>query len=110
MKIIKHRIEDFKGGWFIGNFEPTLLKTTDFEVSIKVHPKGEVWDKHYHKEATEYNYVCSGSVMIDGEVYSQGDIFVIEPMFVVDPDFLEDCTIVCVKTPSVIGDKYVVED
>ena len=110
MKITKYRIEDFKGGWFIGDFDPTLLKTKDFEVSVKLHPKGEKWDRHYHKEATEYNYVCSGKVKIEDEVYQEGDLFVVEKMYVMDPEFLEDCVIVCVKTPSVIGDKYIVSD
>lgn len=108
-KIEKHHINDFTGGWFIGDFEPSLLKTKDFEVSIKLHPKGEVWDKHFHKVATEYNYVVSGKVEIDGETYQPGDIFIIYPDFVVDPNFIEDCTIVCVKAPSAKGDKYVVE-
>jgi quercetin dioxygenase-like cupin family protein len=36
-----------------------------------------------------------------------GDTFIIEPNEVADPTFHEDCTIVTVKTPSVIGDKYV---
>lgn len=109
MKIQKYRIEDFKGGWFIGDFDPSLLKTKDFEVSIKLHPKGEAWDIHYHKVATEYNYVVSGRVKIEDEVYETGDLFVVEPNYVMDPEFLEDCTIVCVKTPSIVGDKYVLE-
>jgi len=109
MKIEKRSLKDFIGGWFIGDFEPTLLRTKNFEVSVKIHPKGEVWPKHYHKEATEYNCVVDGKLEIDGVTYSKGDIFIIYPNYVVDPIFLEDCTIVCVKTPSVIGDKYEVE-
>ena len=107
--IEKFDINDFKGGWFIGDFEPSLYKNKDFEVSIKIHPKGEIWEKHYHKVATEYNYVISGAVEINGVVYKEKDLFVIYPDFVVDPNFIEDCTIVCIKTPSTIGDKYVVE-
>jgi hypothetical protein len=37
------------------------------------------------------------------------DIFIIEKNEVVVPEFLEDCIIACVKTPSVLGDKYEVE-
>jgi quercetin dioxygenase-like cupin family protein len=109
MLIDKYRIEDFTGGWFIGNFQPSLLQTDEFEVSVKMHRKGEIWEKHYHKLATEYNYVFEGIVEIDGVEYVKGDIFVIHPDFVVDPNFKEDCTIMCVKTPCVIGDKYVVK-
>ena len=107
--IEKFDIKDFKKGWFIGNFEPTLLKTKDFEISVRTHPKGEIWDKHYHKIATEYNYVTDGAVEIDGVVYKKGDLFIIHPDFVVDANFIDDCSIVCIKTPSIMGDKYIVE-
>ena len=35
-----------------------------------------------------------------------GDIFVLEPKEIADPIFHEDCKIVCVKKPSIIGDKF----
>ena len=104
MKI--HKISDFKGGWFIGNFEPTLLKTEQFEVCYKLHVKGEVWPKHYHLIATEYNCLVQGSMIIQGVTLKPGDVFVIDPLEVADPVFLEDCHIIVVKTPSVPGDKY----
>lgn len=107
--IAKHHITDFIGGWFIGDFEPSILKTKDFEVSIKTHLQDEQWPHHYHKEATEFNYVFSGKVKIEDVVYEAGDIFVIYPEYIVRPEFLEDCTILCVKTPSKIGDKYEVD-
>ena len=45
--------------------------------------------------------------MCDTELVA-GDIFVVEPNEISDPMFHEDCTIVCVKVPSVPGDKYLV--
>jgi hypothetical protein len=102
-------IKDFVGGWFIGNFEPSILKTSTFEVGLKIHPKGEKWDVHYHKIAVEYNLLVSGSMTVNGKLYNSGDIFILDRNEVCSPEFLEDCTIVTVKVPSVIGDKYVVE-
>jgi quercetin dioxygenase-like cupin family protein len=104
MKITK--INDMVRGWFIGDFEPSVLRTKDFEVGILSHKKDEVWPKHYHSIATEYNVLISGKMHICGETIGAGTIFVIEPNEVADPIFLEDCTVVTVKTPSVIGDKY----
>ena len=95
-------------GWFIGDFEPSLLKTKDFEVGILTHKKGEEWPKHYHKIATEYTVLISGSMTICGELIETGTIFILEPNEIADPVFHEDCTVVVVKTPSVVGDKYVV--
>ena len=94
------RIEDMKGGWFVGNFEPTAYKTNEFEVSYKVHPKGEKWDFHYHTEVTEINYLVKGTMTLQGQMLMPGDIFTLEPYEIAHPEFLTDCEIVCVKTPS----------
>lgn len=104
-----YRIEDMKQGWYVGDFEPSVYRTPSFEASLKFHPKGEVWPKHYHKEAVEINLIVSGKMELNGTFLREGDIFVIDKMEVVDPKFLEDCSIVCIKTPSIIGDKYLVE-
>ncbi|OJW46910.1 MAG: hypothetical protein BGO67_07310 [Alphaproteobacteria bacterium 41-28] len=103
-----YNIKEMIGGWYIGNFEPSVYKTETFEVSLKNHPKGEVWPKHYHKEATEINLIVKGEMNLNNISLKAGDIFIIDKMEVVDPDFLEDCLIVCVKVPSVLGDKYIV--
>jgi len=100
------RIEDFKGGWFIGDFEPSLLKTSDVEVSIKVHPKGEQWPTHYHKKATEYNVIISGKMILQDTALREGDVFVLKPYEIADPEFLEDTKIVCVKIPGAKDDKF----
>jgi len=103
------RIENMVGGWFVGDFEPTAYRTKDFEVSYKIHPKGEVWDNHYHKVATEVNYLVRGEMILSGTHLKEGDIFTIYPEEIAVPEFLTDCEIVCVKTASVKGDKYIVE-
>ena len=106
--MLKEKLSNMTRGWFIGDFEPSLLKTKDFEVGILTHKKGEEWPKHYHKIATEYTVLISGSMTICGELIEAGTIFILEPNEIADPVFHEDCTVVVVKTPSVIGDKYVV--
>lgn len=101
-----YNINDFYRGWFIGNFEPSLIKTENFEVGLLTHKKGEVWPKHYHAIATEYNLLVSGSMIIKETRIAPGDIFILEPYEIADPEFLEDCTVLCVKVPSIPGDKY----
>jgi anti-sigma factor ChrR (cupin superfamily) len=100
------RIENFTRGWFIGNFDPSLFKTEAFEVSLMKHKKGEKWPAHYHKIATEYNVLLKGTMSVLGHEFSVGDVFVIEPMEIANPEFFEDVELICVKVPSVIGDKY----
>lgn len=102
-------LENMFRGWFIGNFEPAILKTDQFEVGILFHPKGEKWPKHFHKESIEINVLMSGKMIINNQLIGPGNIFLLEKNEIAEPEFLEDCTIVCVKTPSVLGDKYEVE-
>ena len=99
-----------KNGWFIGNFEPSVLKTPDFEVGILKHSKGEKWPKHKHEQLEEYNYLLSGKMIIHNTEIHAGTIFVFQRGEIADPVFLEDCIVVVVKVPSVPGDKVIIED
>lgn len=102
-------IKDFKMGWFIGNFKPTLLSTCRFEVAHHFYTKGFKGVPHIHKVATEYNYIIRGKLIASGQEFGAGDFFIYEPHEVSEVEFLEDTDIVIVKTPSMPGDKYDVE-
>ena len=99
-------IKDMTRGWFIGDFEPSILRTKDFEVGVLIHKKGEVWPKHYHALSTEYNLLLEGSMTIQNTLINSGDIFILDPMEIADPIFHEDCRVLCIKVPSVPGDKH----
>ena len=106
--MIFDNIKNFKNGWIIGNFVPSLLKTQHFEVSIQFHPKGFVGQKHFHKRSIEYNYVASGKMKICDKEVKTGDIFVFAPGEISESEFLEDTTLVIVRSPSDPTDKYLV--
>lgn len=103
-------IKDFKMGWFIGDFEPTLLKTPAFEIAHHSYKKDFAAEPHTHKVATEYNYIVSGKLTTWGQTLGPGDIFIYEPLDVTDVIFLEDTELIIIKTPSLPGDKYPVGD
>ncbi|MDO5381709.1 MAG: hypothetical protein Q4F06_03185 [Eubacteriales bacterium] len=103
-------INNMKGGWFIGNFDPSLFKTNDCEVAVKTYKKGDKESKHYHKIATEYTVVVKGKVKMLGNVYCEGDIIVVEPNEATDFEALEDAINVVVKLPGANNDKYLVEE
>lgn len=100
------KLEDMIKGWFIGNFEPTLLRTNDVEVAVKSYNKGDYEEKHYHKIATEITVIVSGKVKMNGIEYSKGDIVVMEPNEATDFECLENGTQnVVVKLPGANDDK-----
>lgn len=101
------KLENMVKGWFIGNFEPSLLKTNDVEVAVKTYKKGDYEAKHHHKIATEFTCIVSGKVRMNGIEYGAGDIVVMEPNESTDFECLEDDTTnVVVKLPGANNDKY----
>ena len=104
----KYRIEDFTRGWLIGDFEPSLMRTKDFEVMVRYYKAGEIDKKHVHKVAQEMTIIVSGKFKANGQVVGPGDIYRLQPGEAMTEDFecLEDGANVVIKTPSVIGDKY----
>jgi quercetin dioxygenase-like cupin family protein len=104
------KLDDMVKGWFVGNFNPTLLKTNDVEIAVKEYKKGDKEEKHYHKIATEITIIISGRVKMNGIEYSKGDIIVIEPNEATDFEALEDTVNTVVKYPGVNDDKYIGEN
>lgn len=101
-------LNDMIKGWFIGNFEPSLLKTNDVEVAVKRYHSGDNEEAHFHKIATEYTVVLSGCVRMFEKIFSDGDIIVVEPGDVTTFECLSDAVTVVVKIPGANNDKYVV--
>ena len=63
MTFKKFNLDEMVKGWFVGNFDPSVLKTNDVEVGIKHYTKGEIENSHFHKIATE---VCNASSRMVG--------------------------------------------
>jgi quercetin dioxygenase-like cupin family protein len=102
-----HHLDEFTKGWFVGAFSPTLVSTPHAEVGIKVYKAGAVEPSHQHKVATELTAVISGRVRMMNQVLLPGQIMRIEPGECTAFEALEDSVTVVVKTPCVVGDKYV---
>lgn len=103
-------LKNFKKGWFIGDFSPSLWKTTGFEVAFHEWKKEDQVPLHYHKVATEINLITYGKMMINGNILTKNNLFIIQPYEVAEAEFLEDTGLVIVKVPSVTTDKYVVNN
>lgn len=103
----RHNLNRFTKGWFVGNFDPTLIKSDAVEVAVKHYRAGEHEASHHHKIATELTLIISGHVRMSGEEFSSGEIVKIAPGQSTDFTALTDVTTVVVKMPCVSGDKYV---
>jgi quercetin dioxygenase-like cupin family protein len=99
-------INDYTKGWIVGDFTPSLIQNKNIEIAIKKYKSGDIEPKHYHKIATEYTIVLSGKVKMIDMVFGQDEIVEIKPNVVNQFECLEDCVLLVIKTPSVIGDKY----
>lgn len=102
----RFRLLDMQGGWFIGDFQPTVTATSQFEVAVKYYQAGDAEQAHHHRIAEELTVIALGRVRMSGEEFVQGDIVVIAPGESTDFVALEDTITVVVKHPSVRGDKY----
>lgn len=100
------RLSDMTKGWFVGDFEPAVLRTTGAEVGVKRYRAGDREAFHLHRVATEVTVVLSGEVEMGGRRLREGDIVRLDPGEGTDFIALEDAVTVVVKVPSVQGDKY----
>ena len=108
MKIAK--LDQMIGGWFIGDFEPNIVRTKDFEVGIKYYKRGDKEPLHVHKIGSEITVIESGKVIMMDTVINAGEIIMLSPGDATSFEALEDTTTIVIKFPSVIGDKYILKE
>jgi len=92
-------------GWFIGDFEGAVHRTTDFEVTYQKNDRGQT-ASHIHQIAQEITLVISGRQICNGQMFEAGDICVLEPGDISQIEYLEETEVVTIKTPSVPSDKH----
>ncbi len=101
-----YRLEDMRGGWFVGGFQPTALASDAAEVAVKQYREGDREAAHVHRVATEVTLILEGEAVMAGRTWRSGDIVVLDPGEPTDFAALTDVMTVVVKLPSVPGDKY----
>jgi len=99
---------DFKGGWYIGRFDPTIIPSDEVEVCIKRYKAGDHDQSHKHILADEITMIIEGFVDMNKVKYRANDIIWIEKGEVTDFTALTDAVTCVVKLPCVKGDKYLV--
>ena len=100
-------ISDFTRGWFVGNFDPSLVKTEDFEVCYKTFVRGQSEAPGVQRIATEVTLVVDGKARINGKILEKGSVCLISPGESADFEAITDCAVIGIKFPSVPHDKVV---
>lgn len=103
-------LNNFKDGWLVGNFIPSLFKRTSVEVAVKELPKGFIDKAHYHEKCIEYNFVLSGSIKTEaGEIIQKGECFTYQPGEVSCTEVISENTMVlAIRDNSDPKDKFLV--
>ncbi len=104
MKVFQ--LDNMTGGWFVGDFSPTVFKTKDCEVALKEYSAGDYENRHHHKEAIEITLIAKGKVEMNGETFEEGAIILLDRNESTDFKSLTDSITVVFKSPSVTNDKY----
>lgn len=104
------KLSDMKGGWFVGDFSPSVHASEHFEVAVKKYEKGQFEESHTHRIALEITLIVSGKVQMNQQFFSAGDIIKIFPGEFTDFLALEETITCVVKTPSAREDKYFKQD
>ena len=99
-------IKNFREGWVVGNFDPSIFKNPFFEVAHHSHKKNDVTFPHYHQVTNELNYIVRGEMMVDKKHLKAGDMWIYEPWDISDVEFLEDTDLMIIRWPSIPSDKY----
>ena len=104
--MVSYNLSEMTKGWFVGNFDPSLYKTNDFEVAVKTYLAGSYEPPHFHKIAIEFTVIIEGEVQMNNNYYKQGDIIKISPNEVTDFRAITFAKTVVVKIPGASNDKY----
>ena len=102
-----HNIDDMLGGWFIGNFEPSIYVTDNFEVGYKIYSTGDTEPNHFQNIATEITLIISGTARIGDQIVNPGSLVIIPPKEKADFEAITDVSLIAVKFPSIPSDKVI---
>uniref|UniRef100_A0A6C0DS33 Nucleotidyl transferase domain-containing protein n=1 Tax=viral metagenome TaxID=1070528 RepID=A0A6C0DS33_9ZZZZ len=102
------KLENFFNGWFIGDFEPSVLKKSGVELAVMNKKKGVgANDFHYHENCIEINVLIKGKMKVNNKYIQENEIFIFNPNVPSIYEYLEDCTFVVFKNKPSNKDKVI---
>jgi hypothetical protein len=87
-------------GWVAGSFEPSLVKTDDYELAVKYYKRNDKEASHAHFLSSEITIIAMGSVIINGVQYYERDIIIQERGDYADFECISEEAITVVLRPD----------
>jgi quercetin dioxygenase-like cupin family protein len=103
--VTRARLEDFVGGWIVGDFSPSIFKSRELEVGLKILDAGYSEPEHFQRKATEVTLVIEGECWLNGEKLRSGDIMIVPPGIAGEFYAKTNTTLLVLKAPSLPKDK-----
>ena len=96
--------------WVVEKSHGTIARQNISSVSLKdIREGGHAAVANILESQVQGNTVIiNGKALMNGKILTGGDVLHLEPGDSSDFECLEDCDIAVVKSPSIIGDKYLV--
>lgn len=98
-----HSLNNFKKGWFLGNFYPTIDKNERIELGLLHFKKNENLNQDLNEifnenqnETTQETFLIKGKIKTNDKFINENEFF----HFSSNIEFLTDCEIFFIKTPS----------
>lgn len=106
----KRNLSDFQDGWVVGDFSPSLHRTSLIEVGFKEFKEGEFESCHIQLSATEITVVIRGEIRLAGLTASEGELIEIPPLVHGSFHAVSSCQLMVIKFPSKPGDKVICKE
>lgn len=104
-----YQLDEFTKGWLVGDFEPAIIKTEQFEFAIKYYQAGDHETKHLHKIGRELTVAVTGAYRLNDQIFKAGEAVDLPAGEAAEFECLESGATAVIKFPSVKDDKYIVE-
>lgn len=98
-------LESYVNGWIVGDFNPSVMRTSEIEVGVKKFLLGDKEQEHYQKLASEVTFVLRGRIRMGNQFMAPGEGLLVKPEEVLDFEALEDSIVLAIKFPSLPDDK-----
>lgn len=102
----KESIKDFNFDYFIGNFNPSLLKTNEVEIAFRSYKKYTIIHPFFRKKDQEIVLITKGCIEYENNLYKKGDILNWAPNEKIYGFIKENTDVLIIRSPGTKSDWF----